>query len=237
MRMFTRRGFAIAGVFLLALSAAACGDNEPEQRKAFIAFLQTRIVDKAGVHVPKLTDEDVKSFGPYAAHFNIISAFTNNPEMTGVASQMQQVTQRVSLNSVQDLVDNRSALRSVKDDLGKITVAMNKALADTIRQRDALKQPDDLKAVYDRAFDKDVLTPVRGFNETVPLVVDIAEAALKLADYIDANRGKVIIQGNNVGGKDAKTQREVDNLVKNLSSQAPKFQESQRRLRVVLTGS
>jgi len=179
----------------------------------------------------------VSKFGPYAAHYNVTRGFTNNPEMEGLAKQMQQVTQRVSLNSVQELVDNRGALRSVKDDLGKLTVAMNKALADTLKERDGLKQPDDLKVVYDKAFEKNVLGPARSFNETVPMVVDIAEAGLKLADYVDANRSKVTMQGKTVSGKDAKTQRELDNLVKNLAATAPKFQDAQRRLRIVLTGS
>jgi hypothetical protein len=237
MHRFTRRGFAIAGVVTLALFAAACGDDEPKQRSDFTTFLRERVLDKPGVRAPKLTDEEVKKFGVYVAHYNVIRSFTNNPEMESIAKQMQQVTQRVSLNSVQDLVDNRGALRSVKDDLGKITVAMNKVLADTIKERDALKQPDDLKAVYDKAFDKDVVEPARAFNETVPLVIAIAESALTLAEYIDTNRSKLTIQGKAIGGKDAKTQREIDNLVKNLSSQGPKFQDAQRRLRIVLTGS
>ena len=103
---------------------------------------------------------------------------------------------------------------------------------------DCRSLPDDQRlACYDKAVDKDVLAPARGFNETVPLVIDIAEAALKLADYIDANRSKVTIQGRNVGGKDPKTAREIDILVKNLAGQAPKFQDAQRRLRIVLQGS
>jgi hypothetical protein len=237
MHTFTRRGFAVAGVVMLALSAAACGDDEPQQRSDFTTFLRDRILDKPGVRAPKLSDEEVKKFGPYVAHYNVIRGFTNNPEMEGIAKQMQQVTQRVSLNSVQDLVDNRGALRSVKDDLGKITVAMNKVQADAIQQRDALKQPDDLKSVYNRAFDKNVIDVARAFNEAVPVVIAIAESGIALGEYVDANRSKVTIQGKNVGGKDSKTQREIDNLVKNLASQAPKFQEAQRRLRVVLTGS
>jgi hypothetical protein len=228
---------AVAALLLLAVGLSACGDKEPEQRKAFIAFLQMRIVDKPGVHVPTLTDDEVSAFGPYVAHFNVIRGFTNNPEMESIAKRMQQVTQSVSLNSIQDLINNRAALRSVKDDLGKMTVAMNSALANTMKERDGLKQPDDLRPVYDKAFEKDVLAPVRGFNEAVPLVVDIAEASLKLADYIEANRGKVTIQGRNVGGNDPKTAREVDNLVKNLSSKAPKFQDAQRRLRVIIQGN
>jgi hypothetical protein len=237
MNLLTRRSFALASVVVLALSAAACGDKEPEQRKTFIEFLQVRILERPGVRVPKLTDEEASKFGPYAGHFNVMRGFTDNPEMTGLAKQMQQVTQRVSLNSVQELVDNRGALRSVKDDLGKLTVAMNKALADTLKERDGLKQPDDLKVVYDKAFEKNVLGPARSFNETVPMVVDIAEAGIKLADYVEANRSKVTMQGKTVSGKDAKTQRELDNLVKNLAATAPKFQDAQRRLRIVLQGS
>lgn len=237
MQLLTRRGFALAGIVVLALSAAACGDNEPEQRKVFIEFLQTRIIDRPGVRVPKLTDEDVKKFGPYAGHFNVMRGFTNNPEMEGLAKQMQQVTQRVSITSIQGLVDNRGALRSVKDDLGKLTEAMNRELAKTTAERAALKQPDDLKAIYDKTFEKNVLAPARSFNEVVPMVVGIAEAGLKLADFIDANRGKVTMQGTMVSGKDAKTQRELDILVKNLAAQAPKFQDAQRRLRIVLQGS
>ena len=57
------------------------------------------------------------------------------------------------------------------------------------------------------------------------------------ADYVEANRSKVTMQGKTVSGKDAKTQRELDNLVKNLAATAPKFQDAQRRLRIVLTGS
>jgi hypothetical protein len=157
--------------------------------------------------------------------------------MTGLAEPMQKLTQGVSLNSIQGLVDNRTVLRTVKDDIGRLMVAMNRTLANTIKERDALKQTDDLKVVYDKAFEKDVLAPARGFNEVVPLVVDIADAALKVADYVDANRSKVTIQGRQAGGNDPKTARELDILVKNLSSQGPKFQDAQRRLRAALTGS
>ena len=146
------------------------------------------------------------------------------------------MTKRVSITSIQGLIDNRGALRSVKDDLGKLTVAMNRVLADTLKERDGLKQPDDLKAIYDKVFEKNVLAPARSFNEIVPMVVGIAEAGLKLADFIDANRGKVTMQGTMVSGKDAKTQRELDILVKNLAAQAPSFQDAQRRLRIVLQG-
>ena len=48
-----------AGIALLAVVLVAC-DDEPAERKAFIAFLQTRIIDKPGLHVPHLTGDEAK---------------------------------------------------------------------------------------------------------------------------------------------------------------------------------
>jgi hypothetical protein len=59
-----RRAFALTGTLVLALATAGCFDNEPQQRRAFIAFLQTRIIDKPGLHIPIMSDHDVADFGP-----------------------------------------------------------------------------------------------------------------------------------------------------------------------------
>ena len=43
-------------------------NKEAEQRKAFTAFLQTRVLDKPGLRVPMPTEEEKASFGDYAKH-------------------------------------------------------------------------------------------------------------------------------------------------------------------------
>ena len=50
----------LAAVLVAAFGIAAC-DSEPAQRKAFIEFLQTRIVGKPGVHVPKPAAEQLSA--------------------------------------------------------------------------------------------------------------------------------------------------------------------------------
>ena len=66
-----------AAVFaLLGLVLAGCND-EPAERKAFITFLQTRIIDKPGLHVPHLTPEEEKSFGDYAKQYAVITDFND----------------------------------------------------------------------------------------------------------------------------------------------------------------
>ena len=52
-----------------------CGDQAADQRKAFTAFLQTRIIDKPGIHVPQLSEDERKAFGPYVADYAIITTF------------------------------------------------------------------------------------------------------------------------------------------------------------------
>jgi hypothetical protein len=73
-RRFTRRAFALAGVLMLALATAGCGDSEADQRKAFIGFLQD-INRRVGVHflVPK--PEEEKTFGDYLRHYTVILDF------------------------------------------------------------------------------------------------------------------------------------------------------------------
>src|SRR5262245_47680448 len=68
-----RRTVALAGLLVLALAIAGCFDNEPEQRRAFITFLQTRIIDKPGLHIPIMSDKEVADFGPYAGHYRIMN--------------------------------------------------------------------------------------------------------------------------------------------------------------------
>ncbi|HWT30478.1 MAG TPA: DUF3053 family protein, partial [Propylenella sp.] len=66
-----RGGFGLTWVVIAALALAGCGASDAEQKAAFSEFLQTRVLDKTGIHVPQLTDEERESFGQYAEHYAI----------------------------------------------------------------------------------------------------------------------------------------------------------------------
>jgi Protein of unknown function (DUF3053) len=57
----SRRTAVLAALVTLALSIAGCFDQEPAQRKAFIEFLQNRIINKPGLHIPMA--KNLQSFG------------------------------------------------------------------------------------------------------------------------------------------------------------------------------
>jgi hypothetical protein len=74
----SRRAFALAGALVLALATGGCIDSEPQQRRAFITFLKTRVIDKPGLHIPIMSDKDVTDFGPYADQYRIMNGFTTS---------------------------------------------------------------------------------------------------------------------------------------------------------------
>jgi hypothetical protein len=225
-------GLALAGGSLVA----SCGDNEPAERKAFIAFLQTYVLDKPGVHLPKPTEADIKSFGGYASHYAVITNFAADPEMMAIGQQMAQAIQTGAPRSVQEVMSRQQDVRTVRDSLAKFRVPLEQKFAAAEAARDALKQPVDLKAVFAAAFDRDVGDPARAFRGALPVVDDALESVLKLAAYIDAHRKEVTISGTNIEVKNPKVRSEVNALLQGITAKAQQLQEHQRRLRVVLTG-
>jgi hypothetical protein len=220
---------------IIAVAVIACSDNEAEQRKAFIAFLQTRIIDRPGVRIPKVSDEDAKALGPYVTHFNVITGFTNDPVLMATAERMHSGLP--NLTSIQSVIDNRDKLRKTKVEFGALLNTMNEKYTATLKEREALKQPDDLKAVYDKAFDKTVTRPANAFREAVPLAQNIIDAAANVGDYVASHPDTVKINGGQLQPTNAKTQAELAALVNALTAQGAKFNEAQRKVRAAITGN
>ena len=220
---------------VIAATATACFDSEPKQRKAFITFLQTRVIDRPGVRIPKPSDDEVKSLGPYIKHFDVITGFTGDPALTAMADKLRSGLP--NLNNIQNVIDSRQTLRKTSAEMGDLMRVMNDKYAAAQKERDALKQPDDLKLVYDKAFDKTVTAPVIAFRESVPLAQAILEAAAKLADYVASNGDKVRMRGGQLQPTGARAQAELTPLVNAVTAQGAKFNEAQRKLRAVIAGN
>jgi hypothetical protein len=237
MAIINRRAavFAALAIFACTITLAACGDNEADQRKAFMAFLQTRIVDRSGVHVPVPNDADIKSFGPYATHYKVITDFVGNADLMAMNKTMNDALP--PLHSFKDLVDHRAEVKLGGERLRESMKVGEVKLAETDRAHASLKQPDDLKAVYDAAFDKVVTKPMLAFHEMTPIALDIIDSALKLADYVTAHPDTVRIVGTSPQATNQKTLDEINALAGSLNANGARLNEAQRRLRIVLQGS
>ena len=221
-------------VAALPLMLAACGDKEPEQRAAFTQFLQTRIVDKAGVRVPKLTEEEKKSFGDYAAHYAIITDF--NAGMDASVKPLSGILQKGQVRSVNDIVTRREDLKSVRAGLNDMNAALKEHRAKADAAHAQLKQPEDLKAVYDKAYEKTITLPADTFGDVLPQINATYDVTLKIADYVEANKSKIEISGNSVTVTDPAVQAELNKLLQEMNAQAKNVQQAQTRLQAVIMG-
>lgn len=230
--VLTRRAALCAGA---CLALAGC-DEEPGQRRAFVKFLQTRILDKPGVHVPQPTEEERKSWGDYAKHYDVIVQF-NQTLTERVSKPMMEAAQRGAVRSIQDLVDRRADVRTIQGGLRSLSAEVDTQVQAAQAARAALNQPADLKTVYDAAFERDVTGPAQAFKEVLPMMGNGLQAALDLADYLVLNRSRMKIDGSMIQIPDPKLQREVQARLDAMNATAQEVQAAQQRLRTVAFGS
>lgn len=230
-----RRPFALATIVLLTAFVAGC-NNEPAQRKAFIDFLQTRIIDKPGLHVPHLTQEQAASFGDYAKQYAIITDFNDSLDKS-VAQPMTEAINRGSISSLNDVVTRHADFIAARDGIAKLHDAIDKQLAAADTAHAALKQPDDLKTVYDKAYERDVTVPAKAFDDIFPDLSEALTAIVDLGDFIDKHKDKVSIVGNQLQTTDPALKPQLQAMIDALTAKNEAINKAQEHLRLVMNGS
>lgn len=234
-----RAARAVIGV-LVALTLAAWGNSEADQRKAFIAFLQD-INNRPGAHVLIPGANDEKAFGPYLAHYAIILDF--NKDMKAPTDDF--IAQLIKLGfgpnptprSIEQLAATPADLAAAKYVVDKLQQGIETRLAKTNADRAALKQPDDLKAVYDRTFDRLVTAPAVAFDNSAKALDGGIDATIALVAYINAHRGKLVVSGMQIQAKDQRTLDEIAPLMKAYQDAGERFIAAQRVSDRVLSGN
>ena len=211
-RLFTLFAFASF------LALAACGDPESGQRKEFIEFLQTRILDKKGSHVPELSDNQKEAFGPYAKDYAIIYDFGRQPGAQSSFDQLKSIQSRGNLRSLGDLASRRDDVVKAVQAIDQFQTDLDREFAAANAAKAALKQPDDLKAVYDQAYDRDVTQTVAKMKQVLPTTKATFQAMVKLADFMVANKDKLEINGMIVNAKDQATLTALQPLLNDVNA-------------------
>lgn len=224
-----------AAVALLALVLAGCND-EPAERKAFITFLQTRIIDKPGLHVPHLMPEDEKSFGDYAKQYAIITDFNDGLDKS-VAKPMAEAINRGAIRSLDDVVTRHADFVAARDGIEQLRGTLDKQLAAADAAHAALKQPDDLKPVFDKAYERDVTVPAKTFADIFPDLSQALTAVVDLGDFIGQHKDKVTINGPTIETTDRSLQPQLQALLDALTAKNEAIVKAQEHLRLVMNGS
>ena len=229
-----RRAVRIAVLGVLALLVAGCRD-EPTERKAFIDFLQTRILDKPGLHVPHLTPDEAKSIGDYARQYAIITEFNDGLDRA-VAKPMQEAIDRGAVHSLEDVMTRHADFVAARDGIKQLDGLVDKKLAAANAAHSALKQPDDLKAVFDEAFARDVTLPAKAFDDISPDLTGALTAIVDLGDFLQQHKDRVTINGSTVQASDPALQPQLAALIHALTARQEALTRAQQHLRDVMNG-
>ena len=223
---------ALAG---FAVLLTGCFGNEPAQRAAFIEFLQKRIIDKPGLHIPIMSDQDVSNLGPYADHYRIMNGFHHRLDAT-ISKDFGRAMQMGSPRSLEDLVQHRALLPTITQGMAKMKVEIDAALAEADAAHAALKQPPDLKIVYDKAYDHMVTKPANVFRELIPIMTSGLPIIEKLAAFLDEHRGAIEYRGGMPYTRDARLRPQLEALMQEAVKVSEASAEGKRKLQAMAEG-
>ena len=231
---------ALCILFAATLAGFSSGNSEADQRKAFIAFLQD-INNRPGIHflVPNANDE--KAFGSYLQHYAIILDFDKDMKAPMGDFTTQIVKLGFGPNPSPRIIEQMAAapadLAAAKDAVDQMEQGLETRLAKVTADRTAVKQPDDLKPVYDKTFDKLVVAPTLAFENSTKTLSNGIDAALALVNYINAHRTKLVVSGMQIQAKDQRTLDELQPLMKAYQDAGERFVAAQRQSDRVLQGN
>jgi hypothetical protein len=223
---------AMCIVFAATLAGFSWGNSEADQRKAFIAFLQD-INNRADVHVLVPNANDEKAFGPYLQHYAIILDFNKDMSVSVQDFMAQMIKFGFGPNpnprSIEQMAAAPADLTVLKGILDKMEQGLETRLAKANADRAALKQPDDLKAVYDKTFDRLAAAPAMAFENYAKALDSGIDASVALVAYINAHRGKLVVSGMQIQAKDQRTLDEIQPLMKAYQDAGERVVAAQRQ--------
>jgi hypothetical protein len=239
MDLCARTAVAVAALFILAFNLAACGDNEAAERKAFIEFLQTRIIDKPGVHVPTLTPDLESKLGRYAKHYGVINVFNSdmNQALSGAPQMISRAATALRSTSMTDIVNKREDIAKIPGLIANLRADLGQKLAAAEAAKANLSQPEDLKVVFEAAFERDVRSPALSFQKELPLAESAIQSILKLVDFVIAHRDRISVQGSMLSTDDPKIRSDLNALLEDVNKKSQLSQDAQNRMNKLVRGS
>lgn len=225
---------ALASAIIL-LVVAACGGKEPAQRQAFTTFLQTRVLDVTGTRVPELTPEERERFGHYANDYSIITQFHAgmNANVTRPNNELAKIT---ALRSVGEIVAQRNQIAAAKAQMTRLSAALDTEQRKADAQHDKLKHHEEVKPVFDAAYQKLVTVPAEAYRAVFPAIDTMFGTSLKVSDYVQTHRNLIDVDGTTLRVADPTTKKELGELLAQLSSDSEKVGAAQRAMQEVVQG-
>lgn len=206
---------------IMAFQLAGCGDNDKEQRKAFIDYLQNTVM-RGSITVPTLSEDQKQKLGNYVSDYAILVTFSQNFSRSMDSSLNPLFTTIDQIRVPQDYLLKRDELRQESGALNLLGQQIQSAKSTADTARTALKQPDDVKAVYDQAFAKVVTDPANAVMPIIPMAASLSQDLIQVGDFLQSIGTQARFDNQSI---QLQTQQQVDQYNQLMTSIAAKHQE------------
>ncbi len=195
--MYRSRWLLPVLVILAALQLAACGDSEAEQRKAFIAFLQSAQSQQDGT-LPTLTEEQKKTFGHFANDYAILTTFSQqfNQAVSGSLTPMLGQISRIRVPK--DYLTQRDGLRQSIGAMNLLSQHVQAAKVQADNAHRTLKQPEEVQIPYERLYARTVIQPTNVLLPAIPNAIAFTQSLTQIGDFLHAQGDQAVFNGASV---------------------------------------
>lgn len=200
---------------LVVMQLTACGDKEPEQRKAFIDYIQNTVM-RSGAKIPTLSEDQKQKFGNYAGDYAILVGFSQQLSKSLDASLTPALDQINQIRTAQDYMSKRDTLQQSVGALNLLGQQIQSAKSQADTARTALKQPDDLKVVYNQAYDKIVTGPANALMPVIPTTASFVQDLVQVGDFLRAQGNQVAFNNNGVQFRTSQQATQYNTMMSNL---------------------
>ncbi|UQZ89383.1 hypothetical protein C4J81_09300 [Deltaproteobacteria bacterium Smac51] len=218
----------ILGLFL----AVACFDKEPQEREKFIDFLNSHYIKEPAGSVAELNDQVTKDIGRYVEHHQALTFYNYEAKKT-LEPGLEKIVGAIKPLDYGNIPEAIDFMKKNKEDLAAF-LAENEAIYEkALAKKEALKMPDDLKELYDQAFDKAVVTSYEAIKKIYGQPMnDVFDARIALLEFMEANKDKIAVTGaNRLEILDPSIQTELQTLLNDSNTKGKALQALSRELR------
>ncbi|CAP43061.1 DUF3053 domain-containing protein [Bordetella petrii] len=224
---------AVNFIWLLAagLLLAGCVNKEPDQRAAFMAWLQASVVEAPGAAVPALDDAQRDAFGDYVEHYQVLADF--DAVAATVVERLGRALEHQELHTLAQLRARQDALLADRQALSEARASLRRALERAGTERAGLEQPADLQAVYAQAYGRAVTGSAARLEPLLAVAAAALDDAVRAAEYVVRHRGQIVIDAESASVRDPSVQQELNRLLDALNGHAEAVGQAQRSLRAL----
>jgi hypothetical protein len=214
----------LALLVLCASLASACRKSEQEQRRAFIEFLEMNVL-AADANGLQMSDETRKKVGSYGRHFDVITMYVR--EVGDINARLAGEQTRIAAHgpvSMDRLGSERARIEQLVVVFSRSAQHLEAVRAKADAAKAALKQPEDVQIVFNRAYAKAAGNYAAASQILWTVQRDFYAEALRMGVFLERHKEKIQFKDKTVTIDEQALLLEYNALQKSLEEKSQKMQ-------------